>query len=158
MKVLIEKEVADDRFDEVIEKAVQASLNKLSVDEDCEVSVTLTDNIGIKELNKQFRNIDRETDVLSFPILAFDEEGNRIEDEADYDDGRLILGDVVISVEKAESQAKEYGHSIYREVGFLTVHSMLHLLGYDHMESTEAQVMEKLQEEILREMNLTRED
>lgn len=99
---------------------------------DFEVSVTFTDNEGIKQINNEYRDIDRETDVLSFPMTDDGEEFT-VDPETDC----FMLGDIVISLEKALSQSEEYGHSFKREVAFLTVHSMLHLLGYDHEKSEE---------------------
>lgn len=96
-----------------------------------EVSVTFTDNEKIHALNKQYRNVDRPTDVLSFPLLDLDGDG----DEFMPPELETMLGDIVISLEKAREQSEEYGHSFEREVAFLTVHSMLHLLGYDHEKS-----------------------
>lgn len=96
-----------------------------------EVSVTFTDNEKIHALNKQYRNVDRPTDVLSFPLLDLDGDG----DEFMPPELETMLGDIVISLEKAKEQSEEYGHSFEREVAFLTVHSMLHLLGYDHEKS-----------------------
>ena len=131
----------------LIKKAVNTSLKFEDFQRPCEVSVTLTDNAGIHQLNREHRGVDRPTDVLSFPI--FDDE---------FDDGELcILGDIVISLEKALSQAEEYGHTFERELAFLTVHSMLHLLGYDHEEglAMESEMFEK-QEIILSSMGLTR--
>ena len=96
-----------------------------------EISVTFTDNAGIRELNKQYRNKDIETDVLSFPM------GENGVYDIDKETGAKILGDVVISMEKARDQAELYGHSLQREVGYLTAHSVLHLLGYDHVEKLE---------------------
>jgi len=109
----------------------------------CEVSVVICDNENIKELNNEYRGIDKETDVLSFPM--YDEDGELDED---------FLGDIVISLEKAVAQAEEYGHSLKREVAFLTAHSMLHLFGYDH-ENGETEMFEK-QEEILRRLGISR--
>lgn len=99
---------------------------------DFEVSLTFTDNAGIRQINKEYRGIDRETDVLSFPMTGEGEEFT-VDPETDS----FNLGDIVISLEKAAAQAEEYGHSFQREVAFLTVHSMLHLLGYDHERSEE---------------------
>lgn len=99
---------------------------------DFEVSVTFVDNEGIRAINKQYRDIDRETDVLSFPMTGDDEDFT-----VDPETGCYMLGDIVISLEKALLQAEDYGHSFTREVAFLTVHSMLHLLGYDHERSEE---------------------
>ena len=127
----------------LIRRAVTQTLLYEDFSRPCEVSVTFTDNEKIRELNRTYRNIDRETDVLSFPL--FDE---------DFSDGeKAALGDVVISLEKAVRQAEEYGHSFEREVAFLTVHSLLHLLGYDHETSAEDEKeMFFRQEEILKLM------
>ena len=114
-----------------------------------EVSITFIDDAGIRELNKQFRLIDRATDVLSFPL--FDYEGES--DEPPVDELVGMLGDVVISLETAKRQAEEYGHSLEEEVAFLTVHSMLHLLGYDHETSAEDEKeMFGRQDEIMQRM------
>lgn len=115
-----------------------------------EVSVTIVDNEEIRKINNKFRNIDRATDVLSFPLIDFD-------NESLPDDGsKIYLGDIIISIERAKEQAKEYGHSIDREIGFLTAHSMLHLLGYDHMVPEEEKEMFAKQEEILNNLGLRR--
>ena len=112
--------------------AIEATLAYENYHNSVEVSVTFTDNAGIKKLNKKYRKIDKETDVLSFPL--FDFEGT---DEPPVDEIENMLGDIVVSLEKAQAQADEYGHSFEREVAFLCVHSTLHLLGYDHETSEE---------------------
>ncbi len=141
----------------VIQRAVSTTLEVVGGgDTDFEVSILITDNEGIRELNREYREIDAPTDVLSFPILEFDENGVQLEDSGDFDGDFLLLGDIVISLERAESQAREYGHSLIREVGFLTVHSTLHLLGFDHMEEPYASVMRLREKEITEKMNLTR--
>ena len=135
-------------FRVLIRRAVKAALKSEAFDRPCEVSVTIVDNEEIHAINLEHRGIDRPTDVLSFPM--FDE---------DFDDGEAcVLGDIVISLEKAKEQAESYGHSIEREIAFLTVHSVLHLLGYDHEEgkAEESEMFEK-QEKILEAMGLTRE-
>ena len=122
------------RLRELIKKAARASLGYFGLRDDVEVSVMLTDNEGIRNLNNLHRGIDRATDVLSFPMFEYDEKGDIHEDYAEFNEmGEIVLGDIVISLERAREQAEQYGHSFEREVGFLTVHSMLHLLGYDHM-------------------------
>lgn len=126
---------------------------------DAQISITITDDEGIKELNSVHRGIDRSTDVLSFPMLEFDSEGQIIDNEFEYDEnGRIMLGDIVISLERAFAQAEEYGHSAERELAFLCAHSMLHLLGYDH-EGGEGDELEMFtrQEEILSALGITRE-
>ena len=132
----------------LIRRAVKATLVSEEFERPAEVSVTIVDNEAIHEINLEHRGIDRPTDVLSFPM--FDE---------DFDDGEdCVLGDIVISLEKAKEQAESYGHSIEREIAFLTVHSVLHLLGYDHEEgkAEESEMFEK-QEAVLAKMGLTRE-
>ena len=122
----------------------------------------LTDDEEIHRINQEFRGIDRATDVLSFPMGDYETPSDfeRLEDMAeDYfnlETGELLLGDIVISVDKVEEQAEKYGHSQTRELAFLTAHSMLHLCGYDHMEENERLVMEKKQEEILSLKGYTR--
>ena len=129
---------------------------------DCEINITITDNADIREINKQTRDIDKETDVLSFPGLFFDAPGvfdEDMKDEADCIDpenGLIILGDIVLSADKIFAQAQEYGHSVKREYAFLIAHSMLHLCGYDHMEEDEAVVMEEKQRTVLDRLNITR--
>lgn len=149
---------------EAVAKAVcEAVLDAEGCPYEAQVNVVLTDNAGIREINREYRGIDRETDVLSFPNLEFETAGAfRIseEDEADYfdpDTGELILGDIMLSVDKVKEQAESYGHSEKREFAFLVAHSMLHLCGYDHMEAAEAAVMEKKQEEILAGLGITRQ-
>lgn len=123
-----------------------------------EVSILITDNEGIRELNREYREIDSATDVLSFPIIEFDDDGVMIEESGDYDGDYLLLGDIVISLERALSQAEEYGHSLMREVGFLTVHSTLHLMGFDHMEEPYAAMMRDREKQILDKMGLKRDE
>ena len=133
----------------LVRAAVEATLDYEQYANPVEVSITFTDNDDIHELNKRFRGVDRPTDVLSFPL--FDYEGES--EEPPVDELMGMLGDVVLSLEQAEKQAQEYGHSFEREVAFLTVHSMLHLLGYDHetgeedeadMRARQRDIMEKL--------------
>ena len=112
----------------LVRRAIEATLDYEQYGNACEVSVTFTDNEGIHALNKKFRGIDRPTDVLSFPLFDYAGES----EEPPVDELLGMLGDIVISLEQAAKQAEEYGHSFTREVAFLTVHSMLHLLGYDH--------------------------
>ena len=112
----------------LLRRAVDATLAYEQYGNPCEVSITLTDNEKIHALNKQYREVDKPTDVLSFPLVDFEGEGC----EPAADEPMVSLGDIVISLEKAADQAEEFGHSLDREVAFLCVHSMLHLLGYDH--------------------------
>jgi probable rRNA maturation factor len=130
-------------YETLVKKAVEGTLEYEGFTKNCEISITFTDNENIRTLNNEFRNIDRETDVLSFPM--------------DDDGEEVVLGDVVISLEKAKEQAEEYGHSLEREISFLCVHSCLHLLGYDHETGEEdEQVMFKKQHEILEKIGQKR--
>ncbi len=141
---------------ELIENCAAETLRIEEFPFDAEVSFSITDNSGIRRLNATQRNIDRETDVLSFPMLAL-EEGVLIIEDSDIEDDVVFLGDIVISLEKAQEQATEYGHSLERELGFLTVHSMLHLLGYDHELGPEEEAeMFRKQEEVLELLSLKR--
>ena len=130
---------------------------------EAEVNLTLTDNEGIHEINRMYRQIDAPTDVLSFPMLSYEQAGDFSALEEDYEDnfnpdtGEIMLGDIVISVDRVREQAAAYGHSERREFAFLIVHSMLHLFGYDHMTPEDAAVMEPKQRQILEEMNISRE-
>ena len=128
---------------------------------EAQVNLVLTDNEEIKRVNTEFRNIERATDVLSFPMIPFKTPADYsvIEGDDSYfdlDTDELILGDVMISVDKVYAQAEEYGHSTEREFSFLFAHSMLHLLGYDHMEPDEAAVMEAKQAKALEDLGITR--
>lgn len=149
--------------EQIVERVAKAVLEAEGCPYQVQLNVLLTDNEGIREFNREYRQIDRETDVLSFPNLEYDTPGNfRIEEgqEADCfdpDSGELILGDIILSVDRIASQAEEYGHSLQRELAFLVAHSMLHLCGYDHMEPKEATVMEQKQEQILTSLGITRD-
>ena len=119
-----------------LKKCIEAALEAEHVNAPCEINVLVADNPTIKAINKAYRNIDRETDVLSFPMFQF-EPGRLPKDLSEYLDpetGLLPLGDMAISYEKAKAQAEEFGHSVKRELGYLTIHSILHLLGYDHVD------------------------
>lgn len=150
--------------DETARKVAEAVLREEGCPYETSVNLLLTDNEGIREYNRKYREIDRETDVLSFPNLDFTEPGNfdgvqkKRADYFDPDTGELLLGDIILSLEKVQEQAQSYGHSIKREFAFLVAHSMLHLCGYDHMEDGDRIVMEEKQESILRELGITRED
>lgn len=149
--------------DEVVRQVAEKVLDTENCPYEVQINVLLTDNGGIHSFNKEYRNIDRETDVLSFPNLNFETESDfeiPEENEADYfdpDTGELILGDIIISVDKVKEQAENYGHSLKREFAFLVAHSMLHLCGYDHMVEDEAKVMEQKQEAALVALNITRD-
>lgn len=142
---------ADAQTKNLIRKAIRTTLRSERFPDDAEVSVTLTDNEEIHEINREFRGVDRPTDVLSFPMA--DDDGNV--GDFDMDKGAVLLGDIIISVEKIEEQAKEYHHSFERELAYLTIHSTLHLLGYDHVTSEEDEKeMTQKQDKIIESMGL----
>lgn len=136
----------------LVRDAIEATLDYEQYGNPCEVSVTFTDNAQIHELNKKFRGVDRHTDVLSFPLFDFEGES----EEPPVDELMGMLGDIVLSLEQAKAQAQEYGHSFEREVAFLCVHSMLHLLGYDHETGEEDEMdMRRRQSKIMEQMGLS---
>ncbi len=149
--------------EETARQVIEGVLDMEECPYETQVNVLLTDNEGIREYNREYRSIDRETDVLSFPNLEFETPGvYEVEEEQeadcfDPDTGELILGDIIISVDRVAEQAESYGHSPKREFAFLVAHSMLHLSGYDHMESEEAKVMEAKQEKVLQKLGITRD-
>ncbi|MDL2300749.1 rRNA maturation RNase YbeY [Lachnospiraceae bacterium OttesenSCG-928-D06] len=150
---------------ESIVKLVAASvLDEESCPYEAEVNVIITDNETIREYNREYREIDRATDVLSFPNIEFQKAGLfSIPKEDEFhcfnpDSGELILGDIIVSADKVREQAVSYGHSEKREFAFLIAHSMLHLCGYDHMEEEEAHIMEAKQNKILENLGITREE
>jgi probable rRNA maturation factor len=149
-------------YEKIIEEIVTASLDYEECPYEAEVNVILTDNASIQEINREQRGIDAPTDVLSFPMVDyekpsdFDHVEEAAEDYFNPETGELLLGDIVISVDKVEEQAEKYGHSQTRELAFLVAHSMLHLCGYDHMEEEERLEMERRQSEILTMRGYTR--
>lgn len=148
--------------EDTVRDVMVAVLDSENCPYESEINVLLTDNEGIHAFNKQYRDIDRPTDVLSFPNLSYEVPSDfetAAENEADCfnpETGELVLGDIIISVDKVKEQAENYGHSEKREFAFLVAHSMLHLCGYDHMEETEAKQMEEKQEAILSKLGITR--
>ena len=134
----------------LVRRAVEATLDYEGYRNNAEISLTFTDNAKIQKINNEFRGIDKATDVLSFPLTDYESADLPFADELDGS-----LGDIVISLERAKEQADEFGHSFEREIAFLTVHSMLHLLGYDHVNSEEEELdMRKRQSDILKNMGL----
>lgn len=134
----------------LIQRAISAALREEKVPDDCEVSVLLTDNEGIHELNRDYRGVDRPTDVLSFPANELSPgEFDADLRERDPETGRVFLGDMAISLEKCEAQAEEFGHSFERELMYLTVHSTLHLLGYDHVDEAEMKRQMRGREDVI---------
>lgn len=135
----------------IIQRCVEATLNTEGVAVPCEINVFVTNDRGIRAINKASRNIDKPTDVLSFPMFQL-EPGNLPEDWGtllDPETNMCPLGDMAISLERAIAQAKEYGHSTRREIGYLTIHSMLHLLGYDHLDEGEQKAKMRIREEAI---------
>ncbi|WMC92481.1 rRNA maturation RNase YbeY [Kineothrix sp. MB12-C1] len=150
-------------IEDIVNQIMTEVLDREGCPYEATVSVLLTDNEGIRTFNKEYRGFDKETDVLSFPNVDYETPSDFaiLEETADCfdpDSGELVLGDIIISVEKVKEQAESYGHSQRREFAFLVAHSMFHLCGYDHMEAEEAAVMEKKQEEILDRLHITRDE
>ena len=149
--------------DALFEQVALAVLEAEKCPYESAINLVITDNEGIREYNRQYREIDRETDVLSFPGVDYDAPADfsRVEsDLSDYFDpetGELMLGDMIISYEKAKEQADQFGHSFRREMAFLIAHSMFHLCGYDHMTPEDAVLMEEKQEAILEQLGITRD-
>lgn len=165
MTIHIEQETTvtfDFDIKEVIEQVIIGTLDYENCPYEAEITVILMDNPSIQEVNMEQRGIAAPTDVLSFPMLEFEKpsEFSKVEEEqADSfhpDSGELMLGEILLSLDKVRSQAVEYGHSNKRELGFLIAHSMLHLCGYDHMEEEERSVMEEHQSEILKRLSINR--
>lgn len=143
----------------LLERAITAALEAEGVATPCEVDVLITDDEGIHQINLEQRGIDRPTDVLSFPMFNY-LPGQPPADGADADPatGLTPLGDMVISLERARAQAEEYGHPVERELSYLAVHSVLHLLGYDHMDEGEEKAQMRAREEaILGKLGMTRD-
>ena len=137
---------------ELIKGLLDLTAKKENVSENAEVSVTFVNNDEIQEINRDYRKLDKPTDVISFAL----EEASEDEVKIIGDEIPIVLGDIIISVEKAKEQAVDYNHSFERELGFLAVHGLLHLLGYDHMTKEDEKIMFQKQEEILGEFNLGR--
>ena len=153
-------------YEDIINKVIDEAVTYEKCPYEVEVNVTLTDNEAIHEINKEFRQVDRATDVLSFPMINYDKPSDfdSLEEEFDIntedyfnpDTGERMLGDIVVSVEKVIEQAEKYGHTPTRELAFLVAHSMMHLFGYDHMTEEESSVMEAKQRAVLDNLGITR--
>lgn len=165
MSLLIEKEIDygfDFDYKEIAKQVIEASLACESFPFACEVNLVLTGEEEIREINKEYRQIDRVTDVLSFPMLDYNEAGefDFLKEEATLyqnpETKEIVLGDIMLCLPRMEEQAKEYGHSILREYAFLLTHSMLHLMGYDHINSNDANLMEEKQRVILEKLDIKR--
>jgi probable rRNA maturation factor len=153
----------NDNLIEKLTKVIELTLKEEEVDIQCEISLLFVDNDEIKEINNSTRGINRETDVLSFPMLEYENKKvfkniykNHKFSQCDFDGDELVLGDIVLSLEKALEQSEEFNHSYEREASYLVVHSVLHLLGYDHMEDDEKKIMRSREEEILNKLNIIR--
>ena len=165
MTILLEKETDfsfEIEYEHIALEVVQAALDYVECPYECEVNILLTDNEGIQTTNKEMRNIDSPTDVLSFPMIEFESEGDFsvVDDDVSLFNattGELLLGDIMISLERVAEQAQQFNHSLKREYAFLIAHSMLHLSGYDHMEDDERIRMEHMQDEILQSIGYTRD-
>ena len=162
MKHLITVETdIDELFDEelfsMLREAVEAALDCEGVETPCEVNVLLTDDEGIHAVNLDMRGVDAPTDVLSFPMLELTPGAHPTADDIDPGSDTAPLGDMCISVERAQAQAQEFGHCMAREIGYLAVHSVLHLLGYDHMDEGEQKALMRAHEEaVMQKLDLTR--
>lgn len=165
MTICIEAEIEIDfpfDYEKLANRVISYTIEREAFPFEAEVNLTLVDEESIRAINREHRKIDASTDVLSFPLLSYEQAGDfsGIEEEAEDnfnpDTGEALLGDIVICVPKVYAQAKEYGHSARREFAFLIVHSMLHLFGYDHMTPEEASLMEMKQKVLLQEMNILR--
>lgn len=154
--------ISDEQI-EVLKSTIINTLKEEEVNLPCEVSLVFVDNSEIRKINRETRSIDKETDVLSFPMLDYEKDKVYKECYKDYkfdqtfmDGEELILGDIVLSLEKALQQSEEFNHSFIRETSYLVVHSVLHLLGYDHMEEEEKKIMRGREEEILNSLRISR--
>lgn len=166
MNVNINKEIKEEfdfNYEEVIKAVINEAIEYVKCPYECMVEVDIVYNDEIQALNKEFRDMDKPTDVLSFPLVDYQVPGDfdflEETDEFMYfepETGELMLGNIVLSYDKIISQAEEYGHDVKREMAFLVAHSMFHLFGYDHMEDEERKVMEKMQEDVLNNLNITR--
>ena len=153
MRLLFDNDTDHEFSDELMEllkSVIEETLKSEKFEHEAEISLSIVDNEEIRSINSKYRSIDKETDVLSFPQFDFNNE------EVPENAESVMLGDIIISIEKAQAQAEEYGHSIERELSFLTAHSMLHLLGYDHEESEEEKIMFEKQDKILDKLGIRR--
>lgn len=164
MTISVEEEISADLsfdYEKTAKDVIHYTIAHEKFPFEAEVSLLLTDDEGIRQVNSEFRQIDSATDVLSFPMISYETAGDfsRLEADADNfnpDTGEVVLGDIILNTQRAKQQAESFGHSEKREFAFLIVHSMLHLFGYDHMTDEDAQKMEQVQREILEEMHILR--
>ena len=167
MSIFIENETGrelPEKYEDIVNDITRAACKYLGCPYECEINIIFTNDAGIHEMNREFRGIDAPTDVLSFPLIEYETPGDfSVVDgnTAEYfnqDTGELVLGDIILNVDRIKEQAESYGHTRRRELAFLTAHSMLHLAGYDHIDDSERRDMEILQEEILTMKGYTREN
>lgn len=161
MKLIIEnlqeEKMVSTEIYKIMEEAARLCVEQIGLEIPCEISVFLVDDNYIREINKEQRNIDKPTDVLSFPMLEMDSGVySPVETDFDLDQDLLVLGDIIISLETAKRQAEEYGHSFFREAAFLLTHGVFHLLGFDHENSEDERRMMEQQEQVLQKLNLGR--
>lgn len=164
MTLIYEEEVSTDfDFDpqELAKSVINQAIEQENFPYEAQVSLTITDNNGIQEINNEFREIDSPTDVLSFPLIDFKFPADfdiidRSDCYTDMDSGEVVLGDIVLNIDRIKSQAMDYNHSIRREFAFLIAHSMMHLMGYDHMTEDEEKIMFAKQESVLTSLNILR--
>ena len=158
-QIIFEAEVdVPDGLEEQLTTVINAALTAEQVGIPCEVNVLVTDDAAIHEINLDMRNVDRPTDVLSFPMFELAPGEKPGEEDADPATGLVPLGDMVLSLERAQAQAEEFGHSVEREISYLAVHSVLHLLGYDHMDEGPMKAQMRGREEaILTTLGITRD-
>lgn len=156
--ILFETEVdCPDGTEEGVNRVISAVLEAEGIDLPCEINVLLTDDEGIHQINRDMRGVDRPTDVLSFPMFDLHPGAKPGKEAQDPATGLIPLGDMCLSLERAKAQAREFGHSVERELCYLTVHSVLHLLGYDHMDEGPMKLQMREREElILGQLNITR--
>ena len=155
---IIYKDIEENnQYEEIIKKVLERCFNEEKINESkLSITITLTNPENIRKLNKEYRNIDKETDVLSFPMFKKDELDKKIANKNyEYED---ILGDIIISISKVEEQAKEYGHSFERELSYMLVHGFYHLMGYDHIKEEEKKKMRPKEEKILNDLKILREE
>lgn len=156
MYEIIYEDIEENReYEPIIKKVIEKCFEEEKIQNSklC-MTIILTTPQNIRKINKEYRNIDKETDVLSFPMFERDELGKKIENnDFEYED---VLGDIVISIEKVKEQAEEYGHSFERELSYMLVHGFYHLMGYDHIEEEDKKVMRPKEEKILKDLEITR--
>lgn len=153
---IIYKDIVEKKeYQKIINKVLERCFREEKIeDSKLTITITLTNAENIKEINKKYRNIDKATDVLSFPMFERDELAEKIEKKSfEYED---VLGDIIISIPRVEEQAKEYGHSFERELGYMVVHGFYHLMGYDHIREEDKMEMRPKEEKILNELNIIR--